>query len=179
MRRCWRSLIASMRGGDAPPVALRYAMCREAGEIPLDRTVAIGTLFDSRAGSTHISRKGSTMEGLFAIIFFLIYVGIIVFIFAGMWKTFTKAGQPGWGCIIPIYNVYLLCVIAGRPWWWLLLMLIPIVSIVIFIIVCIDIAKSFGKGPGFGVGLAFLGFIFFPILGFGDAQYQGPAAVGA
>jgi hypothetical protein len=40
------------------------------------------------------------------------------------------------------------------------------------------LAKSFGKGVGFGLGLAFLGIIFFPILGFGSAQYQGPAAGG-
>ena len=44
------------------------------------------------------------------------------------------------------------------------------------IILCIDLAKSFGKGVGFGIGLALLGIIFFPILGFGSAQYQGPAA---
>ena len=39
-----------------------------------------------------------------------------------------------------------------------------------------DVAKNFGKGTGFGIGLAFLGFIFYPILGFGSATYQGPAA---
>ena len=37
----------------------------------------------------------------------------------------------------------------------------------------IAVAKSFGKGDGFGIGLGLLGFIFYPILGFGDAQYQG------
>ena len=95
-----------------------------------------------------------------------------------MWKVFTKAGQPGWACLIPIYNLYVLCKIAGRPGWWLLLMLIPFVNIIILIILCIDIAKSFGNGVGFGLGMAFLGFIFWPILGFGSAQYQGPSAGG-
>jgi len=56
------------------------------------------------------------------------------------------------------------------------LMLIPFVNFIIAIILCIDLAKSFGNGVGFGVGLAFLGIIFFPVLGFGSAQYQGPAA---
>ena len=38
-------------------------------------------------------------------------------------------------------------------------------------------AKAFGKGTGYGIGLAFLGFIFFPMLGFSDATYTGaPAA---
>lgn len=93
-----------------------------------------------------------------------------------MWKVFTKAGQPGWASIIPIYNLYIWCKIVGRPWWWILLMLIPFVGIIVAIILCIDLAKSFGKGAGFGIGLALLGIIFWPILGFGSAQYQGPAA---
>jgi hypothetical protein len=62
--------------------------------------------------------------------------------------------------------------IAGKPLWWILLLLIPFVGIVIAIIVTIEVAKNFGKGTGFGLGLAFLGFIFYPILGFGDAKYQ-------
>jgi hypothetical protein len=55
-------------------------------------------------------------------------------------------------------------------------MLIPFVNFIICIILCIDLAKSFGKGAGFGIGLLLLGVIFFPILGFGSAQYQGPSA---
>jgi hypothetical protein len=50
------------------------------------------------------------------------------------------------------------------------------VNIVILIILSNDLAKSFGKGVGFTIGLILLGFIFSPILGFGSAQYVGPAA---
>ena len=103
---------------------------------------------------------------------------IALLLIVAMWKVFTKAGQPGWASIIPIYNLYIWCKIVGRPWWWILLMLIPFVNFIICIILCIDLAKSFGKGVGFGIGLALLGIIFFPILGFGSAQYQGPAAGG-
>src|SRR5438093_9297437 len=103
-------------------------------------------------------------------------VGLLIalFLIVAMWKVFTKAGQPGWASIIPIYNLYVWCKIVGRPWWWILLMLIPFVNFIILIILCIHMAKSFGKGAGFGIGLAFLGIIFWPILGFGSAQYQGP-----
>ena len=79
-----------------------------------------------------------------------------------MWKVFTKAGQPGWASIIPIYNLYIWCKIVGRPWWWILLMLIPFVNFIICIILCIDLAKSFGKGVGFGIGLALVGNYFLP-----------------
>jgi hypothetical protein len=104
---------------------------------------------------------------------------IALLLIVAMWKVFTKAGQPGWASIIPIYNLYIWCKIVGRPWWWILLMLIPLVNFIICIILCIDLAKSFGKGVGFGIGLALLGIIFFPILGFGSAQYQGPTAGGS
>jgi len=108
-------------------------------------------------------------------------VGLLIalFLIVAMWKVFTKAGQPGWASIIPIYNLYVWCKIVGRPWWWILLMLIPFVNFIIAIILCIDMAKSFGKGAGFGIGLALLGIIFLPILGFGSAQYQGPAVAAA
>jgi len=107
--------------------------------------------------------------GLFGTI---LYIALIVFSIIIMWKVYVKAGQPGWGCIIPIYNIYLLMKIAGRPGWWLLLFFIPIVNLVIAIIVMIDIAKRFGKGTGFGIGLVFLNIIFFAILAFDSSEYQ-------
>jgi uncharacterized membrane protein YhaH (DUF805 family) len=106
----------------------------------------------------------------------IIYLAILVAVIAGMWKMFVKAGQPGWACIVPIYNAYIMLKIVGRPGWWLILLFIPFVSIVVGIIVAVDIAKAFGKGIGFAIGIILLGFIFIPILGFGDAEYQGPVA---
>jgi uncharacterized membrane protein YhaH (DUF805 family) len=106
----------------------------------------------------------------------LVGLAILVFLVAAMWKVFTKAGKAGWLVLIPIVNVYQLLKIAGRPGWWLILFLIPLVNLIISILVSMDIAKSFGKGAGFGLGLAFLGPIFYPILGFGSATYKGPAA---
>jgi len=105
----------------------------------------------------------------------IIYLAFVVVMLVAMWKVFTKAGQPGWACLIPIYNLYIVLKIIGKPGWWLLLMLIPLVNIVIAIMVTNGLAKSFGKGTGFTVGLLFLPFIFYPILGFGDAQYLGSA----
>jgi hypothetical protein len=106
----------------------------------------------------------------------ILYLAIIVIVIAGFWKVFVKAGQPGWAAIIPIYNLYILLKIVGRPWWWLILCLIPIVNLVILIITYNDLSKSFGKTAGFTVGLVLLGFVFIPILGFGAAQYRGPGA---
>ena len=84
-------------------------------------------------------------------IFLIIYLAVIVFLIAGMWKAFAKAGQPGWACIVPFYNVIVMVIIAGKPAWWFLLLFVPIVNFVFAIIVALDTAKNFGKGAGFGI----------------------------
>jgi hypothetical protein len=106
----------------------------------------------------------------------MIMLAMVVVVIAGMWKTFSKAGQPGWACLIPIYNVIVLLQIAGRPVWWFLLLLVPFVNIIVTFVVVMDIARAFGRSAGFGLGLFFLGPVFYPILGFGNAQYEGASA---
>lgn len=101
-----------------------------------------------------------------------ICLALAVFALIAIWKVFTKAGQPGWGALIPIFNTYLLLKIAGKPGWWLILLIIPVVNLVIAILTLIGVANAFGKGGGFAVGLIFLPFIFFAILGFGNSTYQ-------
>lgn len=104
-------------------------------------------------------------------VLFLFWLAIVIVVIVGFWKTFEKAGQPGWAAIIPIYNYYIMLKIAGKSGWWLLLFLIPLVNIIAAFIVFIEIARRFNKSTGFGVGLVLLGLVFWPILGFGDAQY--------
>jgi len=102
---------------------------------------------------------------------------VFIIVVIGLWKIFTKADEPGWAAIIPIYNYYIILKIVGRPWWWLLLLIIPIVNLIISIIVAIDLAKSFGKDAAYGIILLWLfSVIGYLILGYGDAEYQGPAA---
>lgn len=118
-------------------------------------------------------QSGNGGSGIFGTLVSLVIAGLVI---AGGWKVFAKAGQPGWAFIIPIYNVIVLLRIVGRPLWWIVLLLIPFVNFIVAILVYIDLAKSFGKGVGFALGLIFLGPIFIAILGFGSAQYVGPAA---
>ena len=102
----------------------------------------------------------------------IIYLAFVVLVIAGMWATFEKANQPGWGILIPIYNIILLLKVAGKPLWWLILMFIPIVSIIPTIMIPLAVARNFRKSGGFGAGLLFLPFVFYPILGFGSAEYD-------
>lgn len=64
-------------------------------------------------------------------ILFAISIGL----FAGYWKSYTKAGKPGWGYIIPIYNVILLLEIAGRPIWWIIPLFLPVVNILVILLI--------------------------------------------
>jgi hypothetical protein len=104
-------------------------------------------------------------------------IGLVfaVLVVAAYWKIFTKAGEAGWKAIIPIYNTIVMLKIVGRPVWWILLLLVPLVNIVVLIVVTNDLSKSFGHGMGMTLGLLFLSFIFYPVLGFGGSEYQGPA----
>jgi hypothetical protein len=115
-------------------------------------------------------------EGGIGIVGWLFYIAVIVFMLITLWKVYVKAGKPGWASLIPFYNIIVMLEIVGKPWWYLLLMFIPVVNIVISIMVTLDTAKVFGKGSGFGIGLIFLPFIFYPILAFGEAKYQGVPA---
>jgi hypothetical protein len=102
----------------------------------------------------------------------LIFVAVGIFMVASIWKVFSKAGEPGWASLIPFYSTYLWIKIAGKPGWWMILLAVPLVNVVMTILISVGIAERFGKSQGYGIGLAFLGFIFYPLLGFGDARYM-------
>jgi hypothetical protein len=96
---------------------------------------------------------------------FLLYV-------AGAWATFEKANRAGWKAIIPLYNWYVMLNIGDNAWWWLIVALVvPVVNLYALYKIHAGVARAFGKGIGYGLGLTFLGVIFFPLLGFGDAQF--------
>lgn len=106
-------------------------------------------------------------------------MGLMVFLLAltvltivAKWKINTKAGQPGWACLIPVYNLYVELRIAGMSPLWLLALLACGVGYVIPWIICqIKTAERFGQGVGFGIGLILLNQIFVLILAFGSSKY--------
>ena len=104
-------------------------------------------------------------------IMMVVIIALSVFMLVSMWKIFTKAEQPGWGVLVPIYNCYLMLKIAGKPGWWLLLMFVPIANLVVAILMYVGIANNFGKGAGYAIGMIFLPIIFYPMLAFGSATY--------
>jgi len=168
----------------------------------------------------------------------IIILAVLVVTLAGIWKTFTKAGESGWKALIPIYNNYIMLKIGGHSGWWVLTFVLPIIPwlialltasanaqtttamegttslpvgqlnvspdqifgiggavavvlvtmimllvfayfqlfMLVSVVMTYDVARSFGKGVGFAWGLFVLPVVFWPILGFGDAEYRGPVA---
>mgnify|MGYP007038268346 CR=1 FL=1 len=143
---------------------------------------------------------GGILGGMFATIGIIALVFYVLLIVA-WWKIFEKAGEPGWKSLIPVYNVYIMYKISGmKNWFWGMFAISLVLSIVsnlvqpgqsapgyvavitlicAIAIICISIAqvykmaKAFGKGIGYTLGLIFLPNIFTLILGFGSAEYEG------
>lgn len=120
--------------------------------------------------SNAYAAAGAGFLGVYYLFILAIYVVCVI----GMWKMFEKGGKPGWGSLIPLYNMYCLFEIAWGTGWLFLLTFIPCVGFVVQIILCFKLSKAFGHGTGFGFGLLFLTPIFYMILGFGDSSYVGP-----
>jgi hypothetical protein len=112
---------------------------------------------------------GGLLALLGAYLVFVLVIAVVMLI--SMWKIYSKAGQPGWAVLVPIYNMIVLLNIVRKPVWWILLMLIPFVNFIIVILIYLELAKVYGKSTGFGLGIIFLPIIFLPMLAFGDAQY--------
>ena len=118
------------------------------------------------------------MEGEQSVVGGFILLAIAGLMIVSLWRIFEKADKPGWASLIPFYNLYVLLQIVGKPGWWLVLFFVPFVDVVITVIVLIHLARSFGKGIGFAMGLFLFGPLFLALLAFGDAEYQGFSGMG-
>ncbi len=130
----------------------------------------MGTLAALLMQSDELYDSTSSSGGGAGILLVVVYVAVLVLLIAGMWKTFTKAGQPGWAAIVPILNIFVLIKLAKMPMWWIVIAIC--LSPVFAIVLSINVAKAFGKGVGMILLLIFLGPIGWLVLGFGNAQYQ-------
>jgi serine/threonine protein kinase len=90
----------------------------------------------------------------------------------GIWRVYVKAGLPGWGSLVPVYNLVLWMRLAGKPGWWAIWLFVPFLNLVIYTIVTFEVAKNFGKGVAYTLGLLLLPPIFYTTLGLGRAQYN-------
>ena len=136
---------------------------------------------------------GGGAAAAFLIVMWIVMLAFAVLAIIGMWKTFSKAGLPGWAAIVPFYNEYNLVKMSNRPvnWFWIMLgcslfawipfvgWLLMVAVFVLWVFIALDIAANFGQGTGFAVLLIIFPQIMFLILGFGSYQYQRVAPAGS
>ena len=114
----------------------------------------------------------STSSGLGGGVGFLLFVVFYIIGCIPLALVFKKANHPAWAAFVPIYNIYVLLTVVGRPGWWLILFFIPIVNIIIALIVALGISENFGHGAGYGILLWLFAPIMLLVLGFGTDQYK-------
>lgn len=127
--------------------------------------------------STNSAASSADYGGLMMAYFVFFIVIYLVFSFI-LSKVFAKAGKPAWAAFVPVYNGWVMFEIGGKPGWWILAGLIPfvggIISLVLYLIVSLEIAKRFGKSSLFGVfGLWLFSLVGYAMLAFDSSTYQG------
>ena len=63
----------------------------------------------------------------------------------GTWKLYVKSGYKSILAFIPVYNAVILMKIINRPTWWVILLFLPIINLLIFPVIWVETARSFGK----------------------------------
>lgn len=107
----------------------------------------------------------------------IVLVCIIAFIaVVAQWALYSKANQPGWACLVPIYNVIVFLRIVGRPAGHFFFFLIPIFNIFFIIKVYIELCNAFGKHSTLDYVLCILfnGFYVFYLGLTQSIEYKGP-----
>jgi len=120
--------------------------------------------------STTLSSPFMIIMSLIGAFFMDILVLFFVIMLEAQWKIFKKAGKEGWAAFVPIYNTFVMLDIIGKPGIWFLFLCIPFVNIIFAIMVVNGLAKRFSKGAEYTLGLLFLPFIFYPLLGLSHEQ---------
>ncbi|WP_426670759.1 signal peptidase I [Mucilaginibacter sp. McL0603] len=110
--------------------------------------------------------------------FVIALIILIILPCIGLWKLFEKASQPGWKSLIPLYNLYVMLRLSGRPNWWAILLLLPGINFLVAIGINIDFIKSYGKfSLREQAAFILLSFIYIPKWGFDkETKYLGPSA---
>ena len=96
---------------------------------------------------------------------FVFFLLVQIVHFLGTWKLYESAGRKKWEAAIPVYNAIVLMKIIGRPTWWTILLFIPIINLILFPVIWIEILRSFGKKSSLDtfLGIVTLGFYIYYI----------------
>jgi serine/threonine protein kinase len=165
----WLLLARTMDGADLDGFLRTYLTATSSAA--LSTSLADDDATDEEEGAISASTPQTALS-VSSVMATLIGLAIVVAVAAGAWKAYSKAGLPGWGCLIPFYNLVLLMRIGGKPGWWAIWLFVPFLNFVIYTIVTLEVAKNFGKGVAYMLGLLLFPPLFYAMLGLGSAQYN-------
>lgn len=74
-----------------------------------------------------------------------VFIPLIILMYAGLWRLFQKAGKPGWAALVPVYGTMVWIDIVRKPKWWIILYFIPVINVIMFLGLLVEIIKNYGK----------------------------------
>jgi len=94
------------------------------------------------------------------------------------WAVNKIAGKPGWWALVSTVGL-LLVILLSRDWFSLLILIsaLYLISLLLTLLVNIGLAKSFGKSMAYALGLTFLPFPMYLILGLSSDKYINPGGI--
>ena len=75
----------------------------------------------------------------------IVFIAVQIIHGLGTWKLYIKAGEKWWSAFVPVYNAIVLIRIINREWWLVFLLFLPVINIIMFVVIWVEIARSFGK----------------------------------
>jgi len=107
----------------------------------------------------------------------LLMLGMYLYFSYAMYKIAQKLGHDSpWWAWVPILNTIQLIQMACKPMYWFVFLLVPVVNIVCFAILWIEVAKRTGHSAwiGFCTLLPLVGFVTVGMMAFGSNTGQSP-----
>jgi signal peptidase I len=109
---------------------------------------------------------------LFLALFLIYYLGTCF----GLGLLFKKAGEDAWKAYVPGLNFVVWAKLIGKPWYWAVAMFVPILGVIVWVTMLVELAKAYGLYKLGQHALAVLfPFAYLPKIGFDkEVSYVGP-----
>ena len=148
-----------------PPQAFRVETVGSAREEAPSKPKEKG-----KPGKNQSDESSSLFSGIGFIIAASVTGVILILLNLSWWMIFSKAGEAGWKVLVPFFNLFVLTKVLNKPVWWIVIYLLPLVG---YILISIQVSQLFSKKILYAVGLIFIPFVFYPMLGLGKSQISG------
>ena len=121
---------------------------------------------------------GNTSNAIISAYSYIVAIAIFVYVSFMQYRIAHKTGQAdtAWWAFVPILNTFLLIRMSGKPTMWFLLLLVPLVNVVTFFVLWINVAKNCYQSPvwGFLVMIPLLNMVALFVLAYSSRPFTYP-----